>query len=247
MVPPIAMPSESVRMISNLSTCWSGSSRYSVPASALVMRLAATRMVSSRRLMSRSLESAMPMAFSSSSRCSRLSPVRHDMLLSSHRNDPDYLIQTARTWCMSVTPLSTFSIPSCFRVRIPSSSAVANSSATRACSWMSFLHRIGADQQLVQADTAAVAGARAFVATHFFVQGDLAFVVAEQLDPLGIQRLEGGIRVLLPGLGVAQFLGIFGQQRFDLILRGDMRLSCSPCTGAWPDAAPGCRAGRRRS
>src|SRR5512135_2154728 len=73
-VPPIAIPSVSVRMISNLSCCWSGSSRYSVPASALVMRLAATRMVSSRRLISRSLESATPMAFSSSSRCSRLSP-----------------------------------------------------------------------------------------------------------------------------------------------------------------------------
>src|SRR5512134_177934 len=66
-VPPSAIPRESVRTISNCSTCRSASSRYSVPASAWVMRLAATSMVSSRRLMSCSLESAMPMAFSSSS------------------------------------------------------------------------------------------------------------------------------------------------------------------------------------
>ena len=45
-----------------------------------------------------------------------------------------YLIQTARTCAMSVIPPSTFSMPSCFRVRMPSSSAVASISATRACS-----------------------------------------------------------------------------------------------------------------
>ena len=45
-----------------------------------------------------------------------------------------YLIQTARTCAMSVTPSSTFSMPSCFSVRMPCSSAVANISATRACS-----------------------------------------------------------------------------------------------------------------
>ena len=41
-----------------------------------------------------------------------------------------YLMHTARTCWMSVNPCSTFSIPSCFRVRIPSSSARANNSAT---------------------------------------------------------------------------------------------------------------------
>ena len=32
------------------------------------------------------------------------------------------------------------------------------------------LHRIGADQQFVQADAPAIAGAGTFFATHFFVQ-----------------------------------------------------------------------------
>ena len=53
-VPPIAISRVSVRMISNLQRLLSSVIRYSVPASAWVMRLAATRMVSSRRLVSRS-------------------------------------------------------------------------------------------------------------------------------------------------------------------------------------------------
>lgn len=45
-----------------------------------------------------------------------------------------YLMQTALTCFMSVMPCSTFSMPSCLRVRMPSSRACASSSATRACS-----------------------------------------------------------------------------------------------------------------
>ena len=45
-----------------------------------------------------------------------------------------YLIQTERTCLRSVMPESTFSIPSILSVRMPSFSAVAKSSATRACS-----------------------------------------------------------------------------------------------------------------
>src|SRR3970040_494222 len=52
-----------------------------------------------------------------------------------------YLMQTARTCWMSVIPCNTFSIPSCLRVLMPSSRAVANISDTRACSWMFFLMR----------------------------------------------------------------------------------------------------------
>ena len=47
-VPPIAMPSVSLRMISNLSVR-SSVTRYSVPPSAFVMFFAATRIVSSSR------------------------------------------------------------------------------------------------------------------------------------------------------------------------------------------------------
>ena len=65
-VPPIAILSVSVRIISNLSACCSASYKYKVPASALVMRFAAINIASSRRLVSRSVESAMPMALSSS-------------------------------------------------------------------------------------------------------------------------------------------------------------------------------------
>src|SRR5688572_18818769 len=64
------MPSESVRMISKRSSR-SACMRYSVPPSALVICLAATRIASSRRLMSFSRDSAMPIRFSSVSRRNR--------------------------------------------------------------------------------------------------------------------------------------------------------------------------------
>ncbi len=69
-VPPIAMPSVSLRMISNWSVR-SSVTRYSVPPSALVMFFAATRIVSSNRLMSVCLESATPMSFNCSRRRNR--------------------------------------------------------------------------------------------------------------------------------------------------------------------------------
>src|SRR6185437_1814537 len=45
-----------------------------------------------------------------------------------------YLMQTALTCAMSVMPWRTFSMPSILSVSIPSASAVASMSATRACS-----------------------------------------------------------------------------------------------------------------
>src|SRR3984957_1431684 len=63
------MFSESVRMISKRS--WSSSvRRYRVPPSALVIVFIAIRMFSSRRLMSRSLDSDMPISLSWSRRAS---------------------------------------------------------------------------------------------------------------------------------------------------------------------------------
>src|SRR6185312_1826383 len=50
-----------------------------------------------------------------------------------------YLMQTERTSLMWVIPARHFSIPSCFSVRMPSSRDWERISATRACSWISFL------------------------------------------------------------------------------------------------------------
>ena len=69
-VPPIANPKESVCMISNCSV-WFSLTRYNVPPSALVMRFAVTRIVSSRRVVSVSFESAIPIWFNCSSRSTR--------------------------------------------------------------------------------------------------------------------------------------------------------------------------------
>ena len=87
-------------------------------------------------------------------------------------------MQTARTCCMSVTPCSTFSMPSCFSVRMPSSSAVREHLGDARVLLDQLLHRVGADQQLVQADAALVAGAAALVAAHRRVERELALVVA---------------------------------------------------------------------
>ena len=73
-------------------------------------------------------------------------------------------MQTARTCSMSVMPCSTFSMPSIFRVRMPSSSAVREHLGDARVLLDVLLDRVGADQQLVQADPALVAGVAAGVA-----------------------------------------------------------------------------------
>ena len=93
-VPPIAMPSVSLRMISNLSVR-SSVTRYSVPPSAFVMFFAATRIVSSSRSMSVSLDSATPMSLSCSRRRNRSagSVLRSAACMA----ETPYLMQTERT------------------------------------------------------------------------------------------------------------------------------------------------------
>src|SRR5487761_2104547 len=72
LVPPMAMFKVSLRNISKRNTFCSGSCKYSVPASAWVMRFAASKMVSSRLLMSCWRDSAMPISLSSFKRSLKL-------------------------------------------------------------------------------------------------------------------------------------------------------------------------------
>src|SRR5256885_8832695 len=76
-VPPIAMPIASFRMIANLSCGPSleGSSTYKVPPAARVIAFAARRIFSSRWSMSFSWDSAAPISLSCSRRRNRSSTV----------------------------------------------------------------------------------------------------------------------------------------------------------------------------
>src|SRR5471032_2350141 len=97
----------------------------------------------------------------------------------------------------------------------------------------------------MQTDAPAIALV-ALVAAERAVQGELAVLVGVAFAPAGQHGGAAGLGVLDEALGVEQLRAKFGEQQFHFGCVGMVGLLAGG-TGAWPAAAPECRAARRRS
>src|SRR5574340_445516 len=154
------------------------------------MRLAASSMVSSRLLISRCWDSAMPISLSSLRRCSNCSV--EAMMKPLLDTDCAYLVHIGDA-------LQDF----LHAVLLQGMHAVFKTDSQQLGDARMFLDRlldsIGADQEFVQNDAPAIDGAGAFFAAARLIQRELPLVIREQLDPFFVERLGRGSRVLQIG------------------------------------------------
>src|SRR5262245_3171404 len=211
------MSSEAVRTISNRSTCSppSPSTRYSVPPSARVIVFTASRIFSSSALRFFSSESAAPISFSCSSRrkrpagepsscrsASRPTATRLGMvligvppcgsgpsraLLDADRADLGHVGDPLHHLLDAVHLQRAHAFLERGREHLGHARVLLDV----------LLDRVGADQELVQAEPALVAGVAAGVAARLLVEGELPLLVGVSLRELLVHALVRRLRVLL--------------------------------------------------
>ena len=203
--------------------------------------------------MSRSAESEAPIAFSCSRRWPRSSapvgsgPAGESQALGASI-DASYLMQTARTCLMSVTPARHFSMPSCFRVRMPSSRHCGEHLGDARVLLDQLLQLVGGDQQLVQAACGPCSPCRRTCRSPpacRSVSWPLSLPYA--FDPVLVHRLHRALGVGLEARGVhaAPRSTRAGTRSISAGVRRVGLLAAAQALA--PGAAPGCRAARRRS
>src|SRR3989338_895056 len=141
------------------------------------MRFAASRMVSSRLLMSRCWDSAMPISLSSLRRRRRLSA--ESMLFDANGTYLMHIGDALQNLFNSILLQGVHAIFKADSQQLSDSCMLLNS----------FFDRIGSDQQFVQTHPPAIAGAGTLFATDRPIERELPLVIRKQLDPLCIQLL----------------------------------------------------------
>src|SRR5438552_5028440 len=220
-VPPIAMPIASFRMIANLSCGPSseGSSTYKVPPAARVIAFAARRIFSSRWSMSFSWDSAAPISLSCSRRRNRSSTVSKSNPRSGRQpawSDP--LLDADRAHLRHVgNSLKYLFDP----VHLQGSHAFLETHSedfgdTRVL-LDKLLESVGSDQQFMEADPAFVAGIAAGIAALGPVQGEVTLVGRVASRQIPVDVLVGRLGVLLERSGVEQLGTVFLEHVLHLV------------------------------
>src|SRR6266853_6133620 len=213
-VPPIAMPIASFRMIANLSCGPSseGSSTYKVPPAARVTAFAARRIFSSRWSMFLSWDSAAPISLSCSRRRNRSSTVSKSNPPRSGRQPAwtEPLLDTDRAHLRHIgNSLKHLFDPIHLQGSHPFLEADRKDFRDAGVFLDQFLDGIGSDQQLMQADPAFVTGIAAGLATLGPVEGELASVTGIAFRQVPVDVLVSGLGVPLERPGVEQLGAVF--------------------------------------
>src|SRR5438876_946849 len=220
-VPPIAIPIASFRMIANLSCGPSseGSSTYKVPPAARVIAFAARRMFSSRWSMSFSWDSAAPISLSCSRRRNRSSTVSKSNPRSGRQpawSEP--LLDTDRAHLRHIgNSLKHLFDP----VHLQGSHAFLETDSEDFRDTRVLLDKplesVGSDQQFMEADSAFVAGIAAGFAALGPIEGKVTFVAGVASRQIPVDVLISRLGVLLERSGVEQLGAVFLEHVLHLV------------------------------
>src|SRR5688572_2790792 len=189
------------------------------------MVLAAVRIASSRRSMSRSAESEAPMAFSCSRRWPRSSAAVGASPLAKRSPVLESSVALMRSRLLDAHGADFFDVRHAGQallhaVLLEGAHALLEADGEHLGDARVLLDRllqaVGGDQQLVQAAASLQAGAAALVAADRLVKRELALVVAVGLDPVLVDRLHGPLGVGLEPRGAHQLIAVFAQERREL-------------------------------
>src|SRR6185436_18364330 len=183
------------------------------------MVLAAARIDSSSRLMSRSAESEAPIALSCSRRWPRSSAPsapRRRLALVSMRFTA-LLFDADGAYFFHVGDAHQALLHAVLLERAhPVLQALRQHVGDARVLLDQFLQLVRGDQELVQTAASLEARAAALVAAHRLVERELALVVAVVLDPLLVDRLHCAFRVGLEARRRHQLLAVLAQERGEL-------------------------------
>src|SRR2546430_4357360 len=227
-VPPIAMPIASFRMIANLSCGPSsdGSSTYKVPPAARVIAFAARRIFSSRWLMSFSWDGAAPISLSCSRRRNRSSTVSKNnppVWRQPAWNEP--LLDADRAHLRHIgNSLKHLFDP----IHLQGSHAFLETDSEDIRDARVLLDKlfegVGSDQEFMETDPALVAGITAGLATLGPIEGEMTFVDGVASRQIPVDVLVGGLGVSLERSGVEQLGAVFLEHVLHLVRAWRVRL-----------------------